>query len=78
MNAHKANMNGGSVQIGAGWIIVVIAFIHVAVTFVDNDQLSLRAIALTKASQPQGPTLVVLFAVAAVAQFRRRGALRAS
>jgi len=33
-----------SVQRAAGWVVVVISFIHLAVTFVDYDAISLRAL----------------------------------
>ncbi len=111
------------VQRTAGWIIVAIAFIHLAVTFVDYDRLSLRAlwfvgsgfalvligglnvitsqlpaqsfmelkglrsltlvadlcgvvlgvlyVVLTSGSQPQGPILVLLFALAGICQLQR-------
>ncbi len=111
------------VQHVAGWIIVAISLVHLGVTFVDYDSLSIRAlwfvgsgfallligglnviaatlpeqhfrelrsiriltlvsnacgvtlglafVALTSASQPQGPVLVALFLVAAMAQLSR-------
>jgi hypothetical protein len=111
------------VQHIAGWIIMVIGFVHLGVTFVDYDSLSMRAlwfvgsgfallligglnvisatlpeqhfrelrsirfltlvsdacgltlgllfVALTSASQPQGPILVALFFIAALAQLSR-------
>jgi hypothetical protein len=113
-----------TVQRATGWTIVVISFIHLAVTFIDYDALSLRALWfvgsgfallligglnvitsslddasfcalvgvraltlvanvcgvmlgllylwLTNGSQPQGPVLIVMFAIAAIAQLRRR------
>ena len=111
------------VQRIAGWIMVVIAFIHLAVTFIDYDRLSLRAlwfvgsgfallligglnvitsqlpsqpfaelkglrsltlvadlcgvslgvlyVVLTSGRQPQGPVLVLLFALAGICQLQR-------
>ena len=37
-------MSAAKVQRGAGWTIVVIAFVHLAVTFIDYDALSLAAL----------------------------------
>jgi hypothetical protein len=114
---------GPRAQAIAGWVIVAIAFVHFAVTFIDYDAPSLRAlwfvgsgfallligglnvvtggltderfvdlrdlrlltltsdvcgivlgalyVLLTHGTQPQGPVLVLLFAVTAALQLKR-------